>query len=370
MTLDEFLERNGDDLRRYAALSCVAGDRPDYVQGGGGNTSVKLRDGLMAIKASGFRLSQVTDRDGYAVLDAAAIRAFYRTTDPAGLDDVEAAGSACAKANAVAVDGLPALRPSVEAGFHSLLDRFVLHTHPVYGNLPACAAGGRDLVDRIFADAPYSVAFVPYINPGASLTFAIRDEMERVLLADGRSPSVLLMQNHGLIATADDGDACERIHWDANHRCARFFGVRREDFPQPVLERDGDGFRSATPWLAERLRAKPRPLSFYVEEALYPDQLVFLAGSLAVLDGAPPRSVGEAGLPARANLFRETGDILYRCGEREAMTIEETLCAIHFIVGTLEAGGYQVSTLSEAGRSFIAGWESEKYRKSLNRQGA
>jgi len=53
-------------LDEFARMSQLIGARPDYVQGGGGNTSVKLDGGLMAIKASGFRLSQVTDSDGFA----------------------------------------------------------------------------------------------------------------------------------------------------------------------------------------------------------------------------------------------------------------------------------------------------------------
>src|SRR5659263_351 len=134
-----FLDLYEDRLTDFTRISRTAGSRSDYVQGGGGNTSCKLDSQLMAIKASGFRLDQIAPDAAYAVLDYSKLRLFYQNTNSASLDDVEKAGSSQAKDAAVIIDGLPVLRPSVEAGFHSLLDTYVLHTHPVYANLLTCA---------------------------------------------------------------------------------------------------------------------------------------------------------------------------------------------------------------------------------------
>ena len=54
-----FFNKNEKLLADFSRISKTAGTRADYVQGGGGNTSVKLNDGLMAIKASGFCLSDI-----------------------------------------------------------------------------------------------------------------------------------------------------------------------------------------------------------------------------------------------------------------------------------------------------------------------
>lgn len=54
-----FFEEHAKLLSDFARVSQAAGARADYVQGGGGNTSVKLPGGLMAIKASGFCLSDI-----------------------------------------------------------------------------------------------------------------------------------------------------------------------------------------------------------------------------------------------------------------------------------------------------------------------
>ena len=64
-----FASTHASKLAEYASMSNTAGKRSDYVQGGGGNTSVKFDDTLMAIKASGFRLDQITPDNAYAVLD-------------------------------------------------------------------------------------------------------------------------------------------------------------------------------------------------------------------------------------------------------------------------------------------------------------
>ena len=52
---------------------------------------------------------------------------FYYGNEPAQLADVEKLGSACAKENTKLIEGMDALRPSVEAGFHSILKLSLIH---------------------------------------------------------------------------------------------------------------------------------------------------------------------------------------------------------------------------------------------------
>jgi rhamnose utilization protein RhaD (predicted bifunctional aldolase and dehydrogenase) len=387
MSESVFIVENRSALADFVALSAAGGSRSDYVQGGGGNTSCKLYGSLMAIKASGFRLSQVAMDNAYAVLDFGAIRQFYAGNRPEELADVEASGSAAARAATQTVAGLPVLRPSVEAGFHSLMQRFVLHTHPVYANLAACSADAPAILDAALAGEPYAWGYVPYINPGAQLTFALAAEIDRVERTTGKKPQVILMQNHGLIATADEWKACLEIHDRANERLAQAYGVRATDWPaiavQALTETGAalagtsdagaavigsscaGSYASATPWLTERLKGSNYPVEFFTVDALYPDQLVFLAGNLAIREAGRAADISMAELTAKCTIFRETGEILYRCTLNEAQTIEETLCAILFITQGISAAGRRLMTMSESGKDFIAGWESEKYRKSL-----
>ncbi|MGI5869783.1 MAG: class II aldolase/adducin family protein [Kiritimatiellia bacterium] len=367
--MSSFMSKHAAKLAAYIHMSRTAGARSDYVQGGGGNTSVKVDDRLMAIKASGFRLEQIAEADAYAVLDYAALRGFYEGTDPATLDDVEAAGSARAKAVTQTIEGLPQLRPSVEAGFHSLLDTFVLHTHPVYANLATCSVEGAAVAAEALADLPERHAFVPYINPGAQLTFAIGRARHETQAKTGRPASILFLQNHGLVITGDDEAACLALNDEVNRRIARAYGVSEDDWPVVAIESAGaeDLWASATPWLKGKLLNTDWNLDFFTKQSLYPDQLVFLAGQMAVVERGGLADARAAGTqpPVPCTVFRETGEVLYACKRAAAQTVEETLCAILFIVGAIARSGRTLCTMDESGKNFIAGWESEKYRQTV-----
>ena len=352
-----FFEKNAQRLADFARISQTAGARADYVQGGGGNTSVKFPDGLMAIKASGFCLKDIRPDKAYAVLDGAAIRDFYLTSEPSQFENVETAGSAKAKESVQTIEGLDALRPSVEAGFHSILKTFVVHTHSVYANLATCACNCKELAEKAFAGADYSWGWVDYTDPGANLTFAIRDELKRVEAATGKVPSIILMQNHGIIAHDDDPDKVLAYHADANERIAALYGLTGSSFPKVEIKQVEEGlYENATPYLTKAMAGGRYTESFLLEQPLYPDQMVFLIGSFSM----DKDTVEEGQCVAYSD-----GRVLMRMDEKKAQVFAETLTAVVYIIDAIEAAGNPLSTMGEAAKHFIANWESEKYRKSL-----
>lgn len=353
-----FLTDNADRLQAFSRVSKTIGARADYVQGGGGNTSVKLEGGLMAIKASGFRLSDIEPDRAYAVLDYLGLRSFYYGNQPADLDDVEKAGSGQAKAAVREIEGMPSLRPSVEAGFHSLLKTYVVHTHSVYANLAACSTSCREIAAKAFTGADYTWGWVPYTDPGANLTFAIRDELRRIETDTGRVPAVILMQNHGMIVHDDDPDACIAIHADANQRIARQFGLSGNSFPAIcVREMAGGIYAADTPYLRDRLRNCVYSQSTLMERPLYPDQMVFLGGTFFM--DKPGLAHGECIADTH------TGEMLLNMPAGKSQTVTETITAVLFVMEHIETAGYEVSTMGDAAQHFIANWESEQYRKTL-----
>ena len=356
--MSNFFERNKTRLDNFTRISTSVGARADYVQGGGGNTSAKLEGGLMAIKASGYCLKDIRPDKAYAVLDYEALRGFYNNTDPATLADVEKAGSEQAKANTKAVEGLAALRPSVEAGFHSILDTYVAHSHSVYANLAACSAELEAIAKDALADADYSWGWVSYVDPGARLTFSIRDEVRRVEAETGRRPAAIFMQNHGLIAHSDDPDMCLRVHTDVNDRIAKAFGIENGSFPKVGVKDIGDGlFEADCPFLTQQLASGDFSEKSLLESPLYPDQLVFLTGVFSFGEGKPQEGL--------ALCNPKTGVVTFNMPAAKAQVIAETLTAVLFICRAIEKKGYTLSTMGEAAKAFIANWESEKYRKSL-----
>ncbi len=354
-----FLENDKLRMEAFVKLSHIGGSRADYVQGGGGNTSVKLENGQMAIKASGFCLKDIEAHTGYAMLNGSALRKFYREHNPEDFADCEAAGSQCTKENILQVEGLPALRPSVEAGFHSLLKTYVLHTHSVFANLAACAVGGREIAEKALCRAPYTWGWVDYVDPGAKLAFAIRDELDRVEKETGRVPSVIIMQNHGIIVHDDDAVSALAIHADANVRLAAHFGLAENAFPGVTIrELAGGVYQATTPYLKEKIASGVCTQEQLLQEPLYPDQMVFLVGTYFQDND----TIDEG----QAVASTKTGELLMRMSKQKAQALTEVLTAIFFIMEQVQKMGYQVSTMNDAARNFIANWESEKYRRTLN----
>ncbi len=362
MTLDSLLGAHKNALEAFTSMSRAAGRRPDLVQGGGGNTSVKLDNSLMAIKASGVRLDDITPASAYALLDYARLRSFYRSHSASEWDNVEQAGSAATKDSAVTAEGLAAMRPSVEAGFHALLDRYVLHTHPVYANLACCCEGGLGVISSALCGADYTWIFLPYINPGSGLTFAMREALDRAVSETGCNPSVVFLQNHGLVTTHESPDGCAALHEDVCQRLAEAFHVDMSDYPVPRLEPVGECFVSRTPFLAQEMKDTTRDLSFFTEMSLYPDQMVYLKGELALCDG----SFDGQKTQAACTVFTGSGDVVYACSLPKAIAMEETLTAILYIHRVLVRNKRVAVPMSGQSKQFIASWESEAYRKAQN----
>lgn len=369
-----FFEKHRERLNEFTYMSVTAGERSDYVQGGGGNTSCKLDDRLMAIKASGFCLNQITPNSAYAVLDYKSIRQFYKDPNRPEPEDMEKIGSEKTKEAVKTIEGLESLRPSVEAGFHSMLDTFVLHSHSVYANLVTCAEEGEQIAKEIMEGISMPFVYVPYINPGAQLTFAIQDKREEAAKQYGMLPQVIFMENHGLIITAEEEKECLSLHDQINSVICDFFQISFMDaWPNPSVKEEKAGEKtwlvSWTPALKKWLRDCAWNSTFFASKPLYPDQLVFLGGQITIREKGSMTSFIEAGEKpeTEAVIFKETSEILYSGSKNSAQTIEETLCALFFITETIKNEGYTVKTMSETGKDFIQNWESEKYRKNLGK---
>ena len=345
-------------LQELEIISKSVGNRIEYVQGGGGNTSVKLNNTQMAVKASGYKLNQITSTQGYVVVDYKNIKDYYEKVDINQDMDFEKESVEIAKKNIVELEGLKVLRPSVEAGFHSIMKRFVIHTHPVYTNIICCSREGQSLVNKIFKDRDYAYLWIPYINPGFCLTLKIKEGIEKCIKDNGIFPEVIFMENHGLIITADSYQRAMALHEEINSLARQYLSLE-EDYPTIELEMlEENLFLSKTGYLADFFskNSDSVDIKFFEKYTLYPDQLVYLNGSLSI-DG--PEN--------KLNLNTKTGQLLYKTNYSEASTIEETLLGYIFVLDSVMKCGLEIKSMSEREIDFIKNWESEAYRKSLVR---
>lgn len=348
-----------EELRCFECISKEVGLPIEYTQGGGGNTSVKLNDELMAVKASGYKLKQITPTEGYVVVNYKNIFEYYNQVDLSQEKDYEKESAEIVKANIVEAEGLKKLRPSVEAGFHSLLQKYVIHTHPVYANLVCCSQNGRELMDEIFSDESFGVVWIPYINPGFSLTLRIKDALEKYEkdAEQGKRVQIILMENHGLIATSDDPEECVALHEKANELIKEYFGIDEGRVPYSQIQLskvEENKFISRTGYLIDYFKSHKIDDDFFDRIVLYPDQLVYLNGSLSV-----------DGMDNKLNINSQTGEIIYLTTESEAQTMEESMLAYVYIIDQMEKLGLSPKSMKQTEINFITNWEGEKYRKSL-----
>jgi len=106
--------------------------------------------------------------------------------------------------------------------------------------------------------------------------------------------------------------------------------------------------------LKDYFKQKRISQEFFDENALYPDQLVYLSGNISINEKTN-----------KLNINTNTGEIEYRTNEKEACTMEEILTALVFILENARKHNLEVKALNENQTDFIRNWESEKYRKSI-----
>lgn len=176
-----------------------------------GNTSQRLDDGRIVVKASGAYMQSPT-RDDFVVTDVDDI--IHLVEDPSATQE-----DLTALLDAGEHDGARR-RGSIETVVHAAVQvvqptAFVAHTHPtaVLGLLASVHA------DTAFAEWVYSdeavvigvPLFVPYAAPGIELGRIYLERLRGYVEERGELPSVVLLGNHGIVAIAGSADAAEAI---------------------------------------------------------------------------------------------------------------------------------------------------------------
>jgi len=207
-------------LAELVKISNAVGADSSLVLGGFGNTSVKTADGrYMYIKASGTALKDMTGQTGWRRLKVDSILAILKDRSLTGMGAYEreakvANGLLFACVDKFCVPGRAArgtIKPSVESGFHSILDRCVMHLHPFAVLAYACAKNGRTELKKLFKQEKFPPAWVPYTDPGYMLAKRIEKLICDYKSRHGRGPAVMFLQNHGLVVAANSSNTALRL---------------------------------------------------------------------------------------------------------------------------------------------------------------
>jgi ribulose-5-phosphate 4-epimerase/fuculose-1-phosphate aldolase len=343
-------------VKELLQISEPVANRSDYIQGAGGNTSCKSEDGLMAIKASGFELRQLNSKGGYAFVETSPIAAYFKDVDTSTETDFESQSKALISQHTITLSEWPSARPSMETGFHSVLLRYVIHTHSVYSNLINCRVDAESCLRIFSAKYGFECVFVPYLNPGFWLSSYFGKLVSNCVAEEKPIPQVYFLQNHGLVVTANSVDEANALHRDINLALEDFFVLIPGQYPSQSLVStsneqqwlSGSRFITDFFWLNQEVNA-----AYFEKNVLFPDQTVFFNNNFS-FSGQSQKKIHVDG-----------GQVIYNTSFKEARTIDETLTAYLFIRHQLRHDGVEPNFLSQADLAYINNMESEKFRKSL-----
>ena len=333
---------------------------PEYVKGGGGNTSYK-NESTLWVKPSGTTLSGLTE-ETFVQLNRSKIDDLYNTETPA---DSAAREELVKNMMADAVSGGSG-RPSVEAPLHNVLStKYVVHTHALLVNGMTCAIEGEEVAKRLFPEA----LWVEYIDAGYTLCMELKGRIERYEAEHGKTPGVILLKNHGIFVSGDTAEEI-RAHY------ASIMDPLRAEYDRLGINETLSISESATDSeTEERIR------SLFGGDA----QFVASSGSFTCVPGpiTPDHLVYARAFPFGAELtennvsaYRTTHGFapkvviangrVYGLGTTEKnarLALEFAMDGAQVMQLSQAFGG--VEYMSDSAREFIENWEVESYRQSV-----
>lgn len=349
--------------REFIELSRYAGMRFDLVQAGGGNTSVKLDDRTMLVKASGAHLSEIQESKGYVEVDYLEIGRIVDSADEwhnldRRLRDIEV----IRQVGMATTPSPTGARASIEVFMHALLGRFVLHTHPIAVNLIACRKDWDTILSNLFPDS----LCISYCSPGIELGVMLYDELRTYQSKSGTLPTVIFLQNHGLLIHGDTWKDVRHLTEDVVMKCEEFCGVdlKKYRMTSELAAYIGDGLIACLSEDQELIKIHQSNQGIESQRPLYPDSFVFC--------GVEPMILEDLKSPHALEKYREkyqtTPKVVLLNGlhyfiaqtVKKAKEVEEVYKAHTLVLASLlQAQNY----LSDNELAYLGNWEAEKYRK-------
>lgn len=350
------------ELNELSMISKYAGERFDLVQAGGGNSSVKISETEMYIKASGFHLSEVTPKAGYAhVRHRDLIKTIQNTDWSIIANKREREGLAADQLKKSTVEG--SARPSIETSLHASLRKYTLHTHPLAVNYIVTQASWREILIKLFPKA----ILVEYQTPGIELCLSLLNQL-------GEKPErkyLVFLQNHGLIVSSDDVDDITKITDETISKIENYFGISSSYsdvnavsrmINEEAVEKGLVAYCSHDKNIKQALA---NDASLIKVPAFYPDYLVYCGYEGVTIKNLNDKSTIKAYIDQyndhpKVVLFNEN-IFLIAASIKKARDAEEVL---KFHLKVLDSTK-EVQSLSSDELKYLGNWEAEKFRQNI-----
>ncbi len=377
---------NMNELDKLIEISREYGSDPSMVIAGGGNTSYKTADRLW-VKASGHALATI-DEDGFAVLD----RALLNPMGEKKYSDIPSEREARVKRDLAAACITEGRRPSVETSLHNCLEaRYVVHLHPTLVGGLMCSLHAESLCASLFPEALY----IPYTDPGYTLFKRVYEKVKAYRKKNGREPSVIFLQNHGVFVGADTVEEIRGIYGGIMDTLAKAAGpvpsveetlpaFSREEVcrivpaVRSILSRGGRGLKTlkiTSNSLVETFLASPEAAKA-VMKPFTPDGIVYCKSEYVYLSADSPEAlVKEArkkieayaarrGYAPKVLLVKGLGLVAVEDSPKNAETVTDVfLDAMKIAALAGKFGGPHPMTARQI--EFIDNWEVENYRRKV-----
>ncbi|MBN1393306.1 MAG: class II aldolase [Sedimentisphaerales bacterium] len=374
-------------------ISNITGKDPALIQGGGGNTSVKTPNGrFMYIKASGTDLKDMKPHAGWCKLRLDPVLAILKDKSIANLG-IQARESKIVRRLLLAcVDKASAgARPSVEAHLHAMLGRCVIHLHPVAVLSFACAKNGKAELKKLFKNFKFSPTplWIPYAHPGFSLAKKIEKSTADYRSQFGTTPSVLFLQKHGLLISADSPNAALRLLRSVINRCAGKLKYPKAVKTQPPSREIIANVKFCISSALYNATGKYAGISHYCDDeiaafwrrkdaqkllsppALTPDELLYVNGpAMWTGDCNPKKIVRRLASQIRKSkilpvAFLVKGAGLFIAASEKIAPAVRDIVKNSFVIRANASRFGGILALNKAEQNFISRWEADAFRKKL-----
>ena len=345
--MDQINKNNSlkNDLKE---LSVFLGNNLDWVQGAGGNTSVK-DNGVLWVKASGYWLSDAQNNNIFVPLDRQTVLDKIEQ----GIEDLNSARSLEKQYHS--------LRPSIETTMHALMrHRFVAHVHSVNVISFAVLKDSKKILNEKLDGINW--LWVPYVRPGLPLT--------KILYSLNVSDfDVIILANHGVVIGGDTKeevlDIFERVE-------TRLFRSKRGGFidtNKAKLESlvETSEYRLPKHDFCHSLAKDALSIEILGKNPLYPDHVIFLGpGTIPVMSYEKFKSrlsVESSNLCYKVVVIKDIGVIVNQSLSENAEEMLHCLTNVLLRLNTRD----ELQHLTQNQEVELLGWDAEKYRKSIQR---
>jgi FMN phosphatase YigB (HAD superfamily)/ribulose-5-phosphate 4-epimerase/fuculose-1-phosphate aldolase len=329
-----------DELNKFSELSRFCGERFDLVQAGGGNSSVKIND-WMFIKASGYHLTNISTKNGYAIINNKKLLNDIQNHDLKQVTDYNIINK---------------IRPSIETFMHSILKKYTVHLHPLQTNRILISNFAEEIVKELFPDS----LIIKYLTPGIKVC----NEIKR----NYNNENIIFLINHGIIITSDDYNEIyilleKVITTFENYQKLNFDKYKFTNILSKYIKKqfnvDCISYLCENKTIYEYLLLKPQLLK---ERITFPDALIYCGIEISIINKVDElieyyKKNNE--LPKIIIIDENIyiiGIHLNKCKE-----IEDVLCSNLIILDS----EYNKNYLSIEEICFLNNWDAEKYRKII-----